>query len=126
MSAAGEASADGPGVSQATRSFFRIVESDPPTLMDFVSHRVKKGEPTLGLPAELLRLWDGLSVYDSKDYALRRAKRLRRLGRFVAEVRIAEAGPVRYEKTTKDRHYYTLWGDAEEIRQRVTRVVAVE
>lgn len=107
------------------RSFFRIVHTNPPGWLDFASHRVKKGTPRADLPAELRRIWDGVSVYDTEERARRLAKRRRYLGRFIAEVQIIDGGPIRYEKTTDDPHHYTLWADPDEIWQSVVRVAPV-
>lgn len=108
------------------RSFFRIVQADPPTREDFLSHQSRKGAPPPHIPVELRRLWGGISVYDTETHARRRANRSPYLGRYVPELRLAERGLVNYEKTTRDRHHYTVWGEPNDLLQSVVGVVAVE
>jgi hypothetical protein len=44
------------------------------------------------------------------------------LGSFIATIAIEENGPVRWEKTTKRRDHYTLWGVPEDILARCEHV----
>lgn len=114
------------GSSDAIRSFFRIVQTNPPAREDFLSHQARKGPPPPHIPVELRRLWHGISVYDTETDARRRAERSPYLGRYVEELRVAERGSVTYEKTTRDRRHYTLWGDPDNLLQHVVGVVLIE
>ncbi len=44
------------------------------------------------------------------------------LGRFVAELVLAEEGPIRAERTTREAGHHTLWGDPDELLRCVSRV----
>jgi hypothetical protein len=44
------------------------------------------------------------------------------LGSYIAVLQIVEGGPVTWEKTTKRRDHYTLWGTAAEIHACVIRL----
>ena len=44
---------------------------------------------------------------------------------YVAELRVPAAGAIRYERTTKSRGHYTLWGDPEVMRRSVVRVTPI-
>ncbi|MGH2560337.1 MAG: hypothetical protein ACRDJH_14845 [Thermomicrobiales bacterium] len=94
----------------ATRRFWRIVLSDPPTAWDFTSNAakglpVRRGDPTTR------RLWEGVSVYDQRRYARRMALRAPHLGHFLAELHLPADAPILAERTTKSHGHYTLWGD---------------
>jgi hypothetical protein len=103
-------------------TFFRVVQSDPPTLADFNSDEARGlSKP---VPAELARMWDGLSVMDSEERARRLARRFG-LGNFIAAVRVEEGGPIRYERTLHRRGHHTLWGDPAAMLERVQSVVPV-
>jgi hypothetical protein len=69
-----------------------------------------------------MRLSRGLSVSDNPDKLRRMARGNPELGTFIAVLAIEDSGPVRWEKTTKRRDHYTLWGDASQILDRVERV----
>jgi hypothetical protein len=47
------------------------------------------------------------------------------LGAFIAILAVDDDGPVRWEKTTRRRDHYTLWGTPEEIVGCVVRVKPV-
>jgi hypothetical protein len=65
-----------------------------------------------------------VSVYDSEEKAREAIARFPRIGRFIAEVRIAEGGPVTLEQTTDDPHHYDLWGEPGDILTAVVRVLS--
>jgi hypothetical protein len=102
-------SRDTPG---ASRTFYRIVKTDPPTEDDFRSSAAKGRAIPAGLPPHWHGLWDGISVYATRPQAVRKARKSRMLGSFIAEIRIAEGDPIRIERTTSDPGHHTLWGQA--------------
>ena len=106
-------------------TFYRVVRSNPPTEADFLSDR-ERGRPE---PADvrLLRLMDGLSVFDSEDRARGKAVRYPSLGSFIAALDIpAGDDRFRFERTTTSRGHYTLWGDPATLQRLVTLVVPVD
>jgi hypothetical protein len=72
------------------------------------------------------RLWDGVSLYDSREAAIRQARRFPMLGLFVAAIRLPGDESIRIEKTLRDRHHYALWGDADGLLTCVVEVDLIE
>jgi hypothetical protein len=103
-------------------TFYRVVKSDPPTEEDFRSHKAR-GIPLRRDTPELRRSWEGVSVYDAEEKAREAIARFPRIGQFIAEVRIAEGGPVTFEQTTDDPHHYDLWGEPGDMLTAVIRVL---
>lgn len=93
-----------------SRVFFRIVESNPPTILDFTSNAAK-GMTLRNPTAETLRWWAGISVYDNQGDARSLARQRPQLGTFIAELLIPEGSTIRYERTGQRRGHYTLWGE---------------
>jgi hypothetical protein len=99
----------------------RIVLTDPPTLADFTS------DESMGLPPadddpSRLRLRSGISVYATENQARRKALDYPRLGEHIAVLDVPNLGPLRFERTTRSRGHYTLWGDPDEIHRCVVAV----
>ena len=74
---------------------------------------------------ETLRLWSGLSVYESEAQARHTADAFPMIGAFLAQVRITDDDPVRLEKSLGAGHF-TLWGEAALLLRLVTKVLPVE
>src|SRR5437764_1395720 len=89
--------------------FYRIVPTDSPTLTDFLSHAAR-GLPPPSQSPEVVRLWSGISVFDSLDLSRGNAAIFPRLGRFIATLVIPLDSAILYEKTRGAGHY-TLWGE---------------
>lgn len=106
-------------------SFFRVVKASPPTLRDFTSNADRNRPIPPHLPVELHRLWDGLSVYDSLAGAEQKARLSPALGSWVAELAIPAHATISFERTTRERGHFTLWGEPGELLRCVTRVYAV-
>jgi hypothetical protein len=106
------------------QTFYRIVRSDPPTLMDFTSAKaLGKARPTDD--PEALRLADGLSVFRTEAQAHRHARRMPMLGGYIAAVAIAANAPVYVERTLRTPGHHTLWGNPAFLLSCSRRVVAV-
>jgi hypothetical protein len=87
-----------------------VTRTDVPTLRDFRSNTAKGRQPP-AYDSETLRLWAGLSVFDTLERARERAQHLPALGRFIATIQLPLDGSVHYEQTGNDRHHFTLWAD---------------
>jgi hypothetical protein len=111
---------EGPG-DPRTLTFYRIVETDPPTVRDFLSQKAR-GRPLRFRTARALRLWEGVSVYRSRYGAAALAGRSPRLGAFVAEIRVTDDGSFRYELDNGPRGHCTIWGDAASLLALVVSV----
>jgi hypothetical protein len=92
--------------------FYRIVHGDIPTADDFRTDK-ELGKPLFNPVYE--REWaEGISVYKSRDFALKRARHNKsELGRFVAPLLLPEDSGVKVRQTTKDRRHYTLYASGE-------------
>jgi hypothetical protein len=86
----------------ADRDFYRIVQTDPPTVDDFLSNRAK------GLPqraSESADTWARLSHYDTAELARKTALRYPQIGRFIATIRATDDSRLRVEQTFRAGHY---------------------
>lgn len=106
----------------AGRVFFRIVRTNTPSLWDFTSNEAR-GTALRDPTPESLRLWSGISVYDTLERAQKLAVRRPELGRFVAIVKIADDASVLVERTGNRAGHHTVWGDPGDL---MSRVVGVE
>jgi hypothetical protein len=106
-------------------TFFRVIRRITPVRRDFLSNTAKR-RPLPPNNPEAARLWDAVSVYDTEAAARRQARRTPGMGAFIAELRIPATVPVGWEKTLRDRHHYSLWGDADTLLNIVLRVTPVE
>jgi hypothetical protein len=94
--------------------FYRIVESDPPTLWDFTSLKAR-GRDLLHPTPEALRIWDGIAVYETVEQAREQRRRYPKIGRFVAEVLVPLDAEIRCERTTRSDGHWTLWAPPEKL-----------
>jgi hypothetical protein len=88
--------------------FFRIVRNETPTVNDFTTMR------ELGFPLEneaYFREWaEGVSVYNSLDYAIKRARATHFvLGSFVVPVCIPDESAIEVRQTFSNRRHYTIY-----------------
>ena len=110
-----------PGRATAT-TLYRIVQSNPPTISDFLSGQAKGVQPR----SEALRwLWDGISLFNTAAQARRQALRFPLLGRYLAQLSLPPAAPIRYERTLSTRGHYTVWGNPAYLLRCVTEVMPV-
>ena len=103
--------------------FYRAVRTDPPTRADFLSH-VALGKPHDRSTAEARRMALGVSVNATLAQARGRAHFLGY--RYIAEIVVAEGGPISFERTGSGRGHHTLWGDADAMLAAVVAVVSVD
>ncbi len=103
------------------RTFYRIVQNNPPTREDFIPH------PPRSMPRnpEKARLFSGLSFYDDFEFALRTAKEHPRLGAYIAEVVVQDDGLIQYERTTQSEGHCTLWGNPTDFLRCVIAVTFI-
>ena len=111
--------------SPAKVTLCRIVHTDPPTVRDFLSQKVL-GIPLKHETAKGLRLWDGLSIYRTREQALTRAHQTPRLGRFIAELAVPLDDDHITVELDNGRHgHCTIWGGPWLPRSFVVSVTAI-
>lgn len=103
-----------------TITLYRIVRSSMPTEADFRTAR-DLGKPLLSPKYE--REWaEGLSCYDSLEYAIDRAIVSNYLlGDHVAIVQIPEDGSIEIAQTTRDVHHFSVYATPDRILPHVVR-----
>ena len=94
------------------RDLYRLVESDPPLVRDFMSYAAQGKEPPEDVRDDpsFLHRWQGVSVYDTYREARRLAK-ARKFKRwaYVAELEIPDDVPIGYEGPD-DYGHWNLYG----------------
>jgi hypothetical protein len=97
------------------------VRSNSPTEADFASAQaLGKAFPR---DPENIRLATGISVYATENQARRKVREAPALGMYIAELRILEDGPVRYERTLKSPGHHILWAEPKQLLASVVAVV---
>jgi len=91
-----------------SRILFRIVTTDPPTLVDFTSNATR-GRPLQNPTSERRRQWAGLSAFATAAQARRNARKFPQLGLFIAMLVVPDDGSVHLERTGSSGHH-TIWG----------------
>jgi hypothetical protein len=109
----------------AYRVFHRTVATNPPTLGAFLSNKAK-GLPPRAAEVDDPSLWDGISVMDTLERALKRARQFPMHGTFVAELTISPDAPIRATRTLKTPGHYTLHASPQVLLNCVTQVFPVE
>lgn len=106
-------------------TLYRVVQTNPPTVRDFLSQKVL-GIPLKHETAKVLRLWDGLSVYRTEGQARARAVQTPRLGQYIAELNV----PLDHDHITVEldngRHgHCTIWGSPWLLRSLIVAICLV-
>jgi len=115
----------GSNASPSTVTLYRVVQTDPPTVRDFLSQKVL-GIPLKSETAKVLRLWDGLSVYRTAEQARARALQTPRLGRYIAELVVPLDDDRILVELDNGRHgHCTIWGSPWLLRSRVISITPV-
>lgn len=96
-----------------SRVFFRVTRSDPPALADFTSNHAL-GRILPNPSAERIKVWQGISVFESEELARRKARSVPQIGQFIARLEIEDESGIESMPTFSKGHY-TLWGLPEEI-----------
>jgi hypothetical protein len=105
---------------QGFRLFYRIVRTNPPSLLDFTSNQAQRKV----VPSDpvLAGVWDRLSVQNTLTQARRKSRVSPMLGRFVATIRVPLDGTIRFERTLSTPGHYTIWGDPAVLSELVVSV----
>jgi hypothetical protein len=114
----------------AIPTFFRVVRTNPPTDDAFLPNKALDKPPPVSddpqLLALLIDLWEnGLSVFDTRERAVRKTGPRRLLGSFIAELSIPDdSALVRYAPSLGTGHF-TLRGAPHHVRACVVSVTQV-
>lgn len=108
--------------SPRTRSFFRLVETDPPTREQFLSYD-ERGLTPLGATPRQLHLYRGISVFETEEQARRRASSIAWPYEYIAEVAIPES--VRIERQGRREGHHNVYASPDDLLRWVVRVVPV-
>jgi len=106
-----------------TLTLYRIVWTDPPTANDMTSNTALGRQPR-GNDPEVLRLWRGISLFNSVERARRQAQRRPWHGKAFIATLVIPLTAFQLEQTRSDGHY-TLWGDPHDILEYVRHVERV-
>lgn len=106
-------------------TFYRIVKTAPPTVRDFTSNRAL-GKPPRGPERDDPTIWSGLSMYGDEGTARAQARRIPRLGAFLARLDVPHDGPIRCRQTGSNPAHYTVWGEPDDLLSVVVAVLPVE
>ncbi len=105
------------------RTFYRTVKRNPPGREDFLSDRdAGKRRPR---QQGLVRLWEGLSVFETLEQARQKAIAFPAQGDFIATIVIPDDSRIRYERTGRSEGHHTLWGTPNDLLQCVVAVESV-
>jgi hypothetical protein len=104
--------------------FYRIVKTNPPTVEDFRSGKAL-GKTLIDPDLDNRRLWEGISVYATEAQARRTARRYPRIGSYIVALRVSQAGPTRWDRTTGRAGHYTFWGEAGDIMTCVVSILSI-
>jgi hypothetical protein len=99
----------------APRLLYRLVQSDPPTIRDFMSYEALGAQPRRPLTMRQRDHWRGVSHYTTASAARARARISPHLGAYVALVRVPEGGVARVEQAGRDPDHYNVWADAADL-----------
>ncbi len=109
-----------------TRRHYRIVKSDPPTLMDFTSNAALGRPLRSGSSEEARYLWSGLSVMETQEQARTLQRRFPRLGAYIAVLDIPVDDLIRIERTLREPGHHTIWGEPDELLRAIVAVISAQ
>jgi hypothetical protein len=90
---------------ELSRTFYRMVATDPPTNWDFLSQAARR-QPPPRQDAEFLEAWRGLSVLDTYKVARQNGKKFRwRHGEYIAILSIPDDAPFTYKGPEHRGHW---------------------
>lgn len=108
-----------------SRIFYRIVQTDPPTVRDFMSCEALGIAPRRPLSPSDRDRWRGVSHYARFAAAQSVVRARPGLGAFIASVHIPSDGSVRVHQTGRDFDHFTVWAEPEDLIGWVMSVTAV-
>ncbi len=73
-----------------------------------------------------MALWEGISVMDTLDRAMKRARRFTMHGAYIAEISVPNNGLALCKRTLKTPGHHTFYANADLILSCVTRIIPVE
>lgn len=103
-----------------SRIFYRTVKHNPPVREDFLSDK-DMGKAMPRKPG-YVRLWEGLSVFETSEQARAKAIAFPAQGAFIAALAIPDDGRITYGRTGGTAGHHTLWGDPDEMVRCVASV----
>jgi hypothetical protein len=104
----------GPELSDVERTFYRIFRAEKATLEDFKSAKAL-GKP-LRDPSQLRAWEEGVSAFDSLDYARARARVFKfALGRWIMPLRVPSDGSIKVTQSGHDRLHFTIYAIPEQL-----------
>jgi hypothetical protein len=71
----------------------------------------------------VLRLWDGISVYESEAQAREKARQFPDLGTHLARLEIPMSIGARIERTTRSEGHHTIWAPAAMLHACIVSIV---
>jgi hypothetical protein len=98
-------------VADPPRVFYRLVQTNPPTLRDFMSYEAVGIRPRRPLTARQREQWRGVSHYGTAAAARARARISPHLGAYIALVQVPGEATVRVEQAGRDPDHYNVWAD---------------
>lgn len=106
------------------RVLYRIVQTDPATVRDFMSYGELGVPPRRPLSPRDRDRWHGVSHYLTFDAAQDAARVMPHLGQFIATVRVPS--DVRFERWGRDPNHCTVWAEAATLLSWVVSIAPVE
>ncbi len=107
------------------RTFYRIITGPFATRRDFLSNQAL-GRVLRRSTPETLRMYDGVSVFETSAQARAAATRFPMLGTHMAALVIPEDAAIRIERTFANQPgHHTLWGNPDEILGYVGHILAI-
>lgn len=105
-----------------TRSFFRLVETDPPTREQFLSYHDRGLTPPGSTPRQL-HLYKGVSVFETEEQARARAWSIAWPYDYIAELAIPVS--VHIERQGRREGHHNAYASPDDFLRWVVRVVPV-
>ncbi len=109
-----------------SRIFFRCLVTREPTRIAFVSSAAAGEEMRPPYTPERMRLWDGISIYDSRERARWRGARMTPPRRWIAVLLIPDDSLIMVEKTLRDPAHFTAWATPEQFIDCVLFIVSAD
>jgi len=105
-----------------TRSFFRLVETDPPTRDAFRSY-YDRGLTPPGASPRQIHLHRGVSVFETEEQTRARASQMATPYKYIAEVAIPEG--VHVERQGRREGHHNVYAAPDDLLRWIVRVIPV-